>query len=118
MISVITLQDAEILLTEIKELIARNGIIYLSGRPNNAQTLLNLGITTNIRRSIVDSLGAIDYCSGPEPDRKFPNKSVAIFGKSFGGTELYIKFSYDQSGNPVVCISFHEADRPMSYQFK
>jgi len=41
-----------------------------------------------------------------------------VFGVDYEGVELYIKFSIGITGTPVVCLSLHEAESPMRYQFK
>jgi hypothetical protein len=112
------LQDVEDLLGEIKERIVSDGLLYMNKLAKNAQTLADLGITSQRQREIIDSIVPEDYCGGPDPDEKYPWKFVAVFGKDIGGTELYIKFSVGMTGTPVVCLSFHEADYPMPYQFK
>lgn len=114
---VATEKEAEVLLLEIKRLIRTNKLLFVNGRPDNVQTLARLGITASYRTTIIDSLTARDYYGGPEPDVKYPWKTVAVFGKKYNGIELYIKFSYDLT-NPVICISFHEAKHAMRYQFK
>lgn len=106
------------LLEKIKERIKRSGLLFLNHRHGNAQTLAALEITIAEQRNIIEHLVAEDYCGGPEPDRKYPWKYVALFGKTHKGVELYIKFSVGIGGTAVVCLSFHEALAPMTYHFK
>jgi hypothetical protein len=113
-----TLQEAEAFLSQIKDRIAEDGIVYTNGRGKNEQSLADLGISRRIQRQIIDSLQADDYCKGPEPDEKFNWKQVGVFGAVFNGADLYIKFSIGLDGTPVVCLSFHESEYPMRYQFK
>jgi hypothetical protein len=113
-----TLAEAEDLLLEIKVLIRESGILFMNQRIKNAQTLADLGILEATQRQIIENLIAQDYYGGPEPDEKYPWKAVAVFGVDYQGVELYIKFSIGKTGTPVVCLSFHEADILMGYQFK
>ena len=113
-----TLGEVEELLLKIKVLIRESGILFMNQRIKNAQTLADLGILEATQRKIIENLNAQDYYGGPEPDEKYPWKVVAVFGTDYQGVELYIKFSIGKTGTPVVCISFHEADSPMRYQFK
>lgn len=113
-----TLAEATDLLSEIQRLIREYGILFMNRRAKNAQLLANLGILEPTQRQIIDDLTAKDYCGGPEPDEKYPWRVVAVFGTSYDSVELYIKFSIGVDGTPVVCLSFHEAERPMKYQFK
>jgi hypothetical protein len=113
-----TLKEADAFLQDIQRLIATNGILFMNGRTKNAQSLAKLGISVAIQKEIINSLTASDYCGGPGPDEKYNWKSIGLFGYNYYGTELYIKFSIGIEGPPVVCLSFHEAEHPMKYQFK
>jgi len=113
-----TLAEAKELLHEIKLQIRKEGLLFMNRRPKNAQTLADLGILEATQREIIDNLQAEDYCKGTDPDEKYSWKSVSVFGTNYEGVELYIKFSISVTGTPVVCLSFHEAENPMSYQFK
>ena len=116
--SITTVAEAEGLLREIKLQIEKEGILFMNRRPKNSQTLADLGILEATQREIIDNLQAVDYCKGPDPDEKYSWKSVSVFGTDYEGVELYIKFSIGVTGTPVVCLSFHEAENPMRYQFK
>lgn len=111
-------EDAKNLLHEIHDLIRTNGILFMNKRVKNSQTLADLEITASIQKQIIDSLQAEDYCGGPDPDEKYSWKSVSVFGTVYRGEELYIKFSVGLEDTPVVCLSFHKAGSPMTYQFK
>jgi hypothetical protein len=113
-----TVEEAGDLLQEIKEKIHQNGLVFMNGRNKNRQTLADFGITATRQKEIIDQLQAIDYCGGPDPDEKYSWKSVSVFGTIFRGAELYIKFSVGMNNTPVVCLSFHESEWPMTYQFK
>jgi hypothetical protein len=113
-----SVEEAERLLLEIKQKIRKNGLLFLRNKEKNCQTLARLGIMAIRVREIIDGLQAKDYYEGPDPDEKYPSKWISIFGVTFQGTELYIKFSVGEDDTPVVCLSFHEAERPMTYQFK
>ncbi|PSL48693.1 MqsR (Motility quorum-sensing regulator) toxin of toxin-antitoxin system [Chitinophaga niastensis] len=113
-----TLCEVEELLREIKRRIKEDGLLFMNGRNKNAQTLSEFGITGRQQTEIIDSITAIDYCGGPEEDEKYPWKSVSVFGKPFRHIELYIKFSIGLTGTPVVCLSFHESEIAIVYQFK
>lgn len=103
---------------EIKSQIKEHGLLFMNQRVKNVQTLADLGILEATQREIIENLKAEDYYKGPDPDEKYPWKIVAVFGVEYVGVELYIKFSMGVTGTPVVCLSFHEAGRPMRYQFK
>lgn len=113
-----TLAEVETLLKEIKKRIKQDGILFMNNRTKNAQTLSEFGITARQQIEIIASIKATDYYGGPDEDEKYPWKSVAVFGKTFRHAELYIKFSIGETGTPVVCLSFHESEIAIVYQFK
>lgn len=113
-----TFEEAVAFLKNIKDMIATHGIIFMNGRNKNTQSLANLSISLAIQKEIINDLVATDYCGGPDPDEKYNWKVVGVFGYDYYGTELYIKFSIGIEGTPVVCLSFHESEHPMRYQFK
>jgi hypothetical protein len=81
-------------------------------------SIADLEILATTQREIIDDLKPEDYCSGPEPDEKYPWKVVVVFGKKYRGIELYIKFSIGEAKERVVCLSFHQAEKQMRYPFK
>ncbi|SDE88766.1 type II toxin-antitoxin system MqsR family toxin [Chitinophaga filiformis] len=112
-----TVEDATALLKDIKKIIATNKIWFNNRSAKNTQSLANLGITVAMQIEIIKDLAPTDYYCGPEPDEKYPDRAVAVFGYDFRGTELYIKFSIGLDGTAVVCLSFHESEYPMQYPF-
>lgn len=82
--------------------------------------LTSLGYTVQDVFACLRSLELADYVNGPLPDDKGRSRDVWIFGKRIEGIEAYIKFTICLSGTDtyVVCISFHEAEWPLSYPFK
>lgn len=86
--------------------------------PKNATTLLNLEITPNKRREIIESLTVTDFYRGPLNDTLYGEASMWEFGKIYNRVEVYIKITMGQPGCSVICISFHRAERPIKYPFK
>ena len=94
-------------------------IIYLDKRPKNAETLGKLEITPNEREQVIQNLAVQDYYKGPRPEAFHGGDSeMWEFGKHVNGKEVYIKLTLGQSSKPVICISFHIAERPIRYPFK
>lgn len=94
-------------------------IIYLDERSKNAETLGKLDVTPNERDQIIYNLSVQDYYRGPRPEHFHGGDSeMWEFGKNINGEEVYIKISLGQQSRPVICISFHIAERPISYPFK
>lgn len=59
-----------------------------------------------------------DYSDGPITDRLNNLAEMWVFGKDVDGTEVYIKITMGKPNSNTICISFHEAEYPMSYPFK
>jgi hypothetical protein len=86
--------------------------------PKNAQTLLLLEISPVKRRQIIEAITVDDYVEGPLADTLYQISEMWVFGKNFKGHQLYIKISMGRANANVLCISFHIAERTMSYPFK
>jgi hypothetical protein len=92
--------------------------IRFENRPKNTQGLFDFEITPNDRIKIIDSLISEDYSEGPNPDKMGSESDMWIFGKMIKKQEAYIKITMGKIGKPVICISFHTSEKPMSYPFK
>ena len=89
------------------------------GRSKNLQTLASLGITRVGAQNRVLALTPEDYSSGPSPDHKHPGRAVWVFGLFINGTEVYVKVQViSDPPERCVCISFHEAERPLGYPLR
>ena len=87
-------------------------------RNKNMATLAMLGISIQDAKQRVLALTPSDYVGGPEPNLVRPNEEVWIFGVAVESVDLYVKLSVIVEPEECVCISFHEADRPMSFPFR
>ena len=114
----ITLYDVNKFLDNFKVKASIFGIKFRNDRGKNIDTLFRLGISAKIRERIVLSLEDVDYCDGPILDTLNKGADMWVFGKDYSGCELYIKISLGEEGEKTICISFHEAERPLNYPFK
>jgi hypothetical protein len=94
------------------------GIVFRDDRPKNLQALLSLDITTAKRREMIRSLVVADYCDGTIEDKLNQLSEMWVFGKNVKSKEIYIKITLGLESRPVICISFHEAERKMKFPFK
>ena len=88
-------------------------------REENNRTIVELGLTRrNIENEIL-GLTALDYCSGPEPDRTRPGV-IWEFGKNIVLQEIYIKLKLAENGDQKIakCISFHIANHKINYPLR
>lgn len=114
-----TKQQVKAFLHRLKSKATVFQIIYLDNRPKNAETLGKLDITPNERDQIIQNLAVQDYYRGPKPENFYGGDSeMWEFGKKVNSEEVYIKVTLGKSSRPVICISFHIAERPISYPFK
>ena len=94
-------------------------IVFMERKnPKNVQTLLLLEISPSKRRQIIEATSVDDYVEGPLADTLYQISDMWVFGKNFQGHQLYIKISMGRANANVLCISFHMAEKPMSYPFK
>ncbi|MCU7491344.1 MAG: toxin [Ignavibacteria bacterium] len=93
--------------------------IFYYNREKNKQALLDLEITPLQRDEFIRNLKAEDYFGGPKPD----TNDVTLpdyweFGITVKAREVYIKISIGKAARPVICMSFHLAERKITYPYK
>lgn len=93
-------------------------VLFRDDRGKNMQTLLVLEIAPSARKAVLEKLTVEDYNQGPLNDTLHKGPDLWIFGKHIKGREVYIKINMGVSGTSVICISFHLAERKMSYPLK
>ena len=99
------------------------GRIRIPNREKNLQGLEDLGLTANERYEVVMGLEPEDYVAGPEPDDTDGTKEIWVFGKTAGGTEVYIKLrvapdTRKKNINHALVWSFHPAEFPLKYPLR
>lgn len=106
-------------LKELKMIATSGSGLYIVPRPETNVTIINLGLTKKTVEIEILSLSTINYSSGPTKDRDRPGE-LWIFGKEINGYEIYIKLKiFEINGMKIAkCISFHEAEFPLSYPFQ
>lgn len=94
------------------------GILFFDHRGKNQQFLLDQEIAPSKRKEIIRRLKVEDYVDGPLEEQMHNLPEMWVFGKQWKETEIYIKISLGRKDSSVVCISFHDAEYPLSYPFK
>lgn len=111
-------KNVEQFLTEFKQKFKVYGV-YFKDREKNIQALLDLEITPKQREEFLLNLEPNDYASGPFPDAYDPGSPENYeFGITVKKKEVYIKINMGKPAKRVMCISFHIAERKLSYPFK
>lgn len=105
-------------LKEIKLKMDIFGILFFDHRGKNQQFLLDQEIAPSKRKEIIRRLKVEDYVDGPLEEQMHNLPEMWVFGKQWKETEIYIKISLGRKDSSVVCISFHDAEYPLSYPFK
>lgn len=93
-------------------------IVFRDDRGKNSTALAELEITPNTRIAIIDTIELEDYSEGPVEEILHGTCEMWVFGKFVKSKEVYIKLSLYSNNGPVLCISFHVAEHPMSYPYK
>ena len=94
------------------------GLLFLSNRQKNTQTLADLEISINDVKAVLADLVLGDYSDGPLPETFYGSSEMWVFGKRIKGQEVYIKITLGLPSNQTICISFHIAEHPMTYPFR
>jgi hypothetical protein len=93
-------------------------VLFRDDRGKNTQTLVELELRPNERKTILESLETKDYSEGPIDDILYGGSSMWVFGKIVKQKEVYIKITMGIYGSNVICISFHFAQHKMHYPLK
>lgn len=88
-------------------------------RDKNIDTLAELDLIPKARIEYLKNLTLEDYYTGPNKDTHDDKRPDYFeFGINIKGEEVYIKISLGLLNKPVDCMSFHKAERPITYPFK
>lgn len=116
--------EIESFLKECREVINNSFFLCLNkNRPENKQTLIELGYNKQNVKDEIFSLSVKDYASGPKPDKTYLGE-VWEFGIFINGREVYIKLEISRYNDPgdlittLYCISFHFAKHKLYYPYK
>lgn len=113
-----TRHDVERFLADFKIKLDTHDLEFRIDRRENRRTLLELEFRIPDVKRTIKELKIEDYYQGPTVDTLNKINSLWVFGKTIKGREVYIKISHGEFNEPVLCISFHFSERPISYPFK
>ncbi len=91
--------------------------IFIDDRKKNSQFLLDIEMSPKKRLEIINDLTYHMYYEGPKKDNN-TQLDLYVFGYEYNTVTIYIKIHLGKENDNPVCISFHEAEFPISYQFK
>jgi hypothetical protein len=114
-----TREEVEAFLSDFhQKLKIQDVIIYVNERDKNTQTLADLELSRNDLRKHIESLSLSNYSGCPEGQSMYGGTTMWVFGKIIKGHEIYIKITIGDFNRPVVCISFHFSESPMTYPYQ
>lgn len=111
-------EEVQRFLDDFKVKLGMWGVLFQDHRSKNAQTILDLEISTEQRKQVLRELMVEDYSEGPLDDKLYGGASMWVFGKTVKKREVYIKISMGTPSSRVICISFHVAEHKMKYPLK
>ena len=110
--------SVEIYLGLVQRALSSGGLLIFSNREKNLAFIKQQGLTIAEVKDCISCLSIENYSSGPLSDNSDGNRNdVWIFGTRMSGVEVYIKISFGDSLNTVICISFHESEQAMCYPY-
>lgn len=112
----ITESDVEAFLKSFKTKLNIFEVVFLH-RDKNLKALADLEISAMRRTEILKALEVKDYFKGPTKDTD-QGPDLWEFGKTVNRKEVYIKVNMGFENRPVICVSFHLAERAIVYPFK
>ncbi len=113
-----TKEEAEAFLMDFHQKMKIWELRVRNDRGKNSQALLDLEISAMQRMKIIEGLSIRDYADGPIIDTLNAGAPLWVFGQLVKNCLIYIKISIGPPNREVICISFHEAERPMQFPFK
>ncbi|MEX0680805.1 MAG: hypothetical protein WD097_05440 [Balneolales bacterium] len=93
-------------------------IIFTDDRAKNTQALLDLEITPDDRKKVLEQLEVTGYVEGPLDETMYGGGAMWVFGSVIKGKEIYIKITQGMANGPVICISFHSSEHDLNYPFR
>jgi len=114
-----TEQEVDAFLKEFPTRMKVWDVVFRDDRSKNVESLGVLGIVPNMRKAVLQDLSVSDFSRGPFKDGLNSGPDLWEFGKEVKEHNVYIKVTLGMiKEGPVLCISFHPAERPMEFPFK
>jgi len=114
----VTKGQVDAFLKEMREKIRFFDIAFRP-RHKNLDSLAEIDIIPIERIEYLNKLTYENYKSGPNKDTHDSIKpDYYEFGIQINNIEVYIKISLGMPGKRVDCMSFHKAERPITYPLK
>lgn len=107
--------EVEAFLRQFKPKMEIWGIIFVD-RKKNLEAMSALGITYAASTEIIQNIKTIDYIETIVDAVSYGD--MWVFGKDVDDKEIYIKIALGRPNTNTICISFHNAERPLQYVFK
>lgn len=116
---VVSREEVLLFLVEAKRLLGRQAYTLVP-RKKNLDALARLGWSEDVVLELLCWLTPENYIHGPEADRDSPGEDVWVFGAEIEGREYYLKLKLrrTEGDDYLLCLSFHEAQWPLTYPYR
>lgn len=113
-----TKDEVEAFLRQLRDKIRFFDVAFRS-REKNIEAIAELDILPIDRLEYLKNLNVENYYDGPKNDTYDQSQpDYYEFGVMVKGVEVYIKVSLGLTNKRVDCMSFHKAERPITYHHK
>ncbi len=113
-----TKEEVERFLQQLRDKISIFDVAFRP-RGKNTDALAELDIMPYQRLEYLKKLTSANYYTGPNKDTYDATKPDYFeFGLTIKGVEVYIKISLGLENKRVDCMSFHKAERSITYPLK
>lgn len=110
--------EVKAFLTKFKAKAKAFGIRFRIDRDKNYSALDELGIDADKREEIIMELEPEDFYRGPLKNVLNHDGDLFEFGKKIKKKTAYIKLSEGETDSSPVCVSFHPAEKAITYPLK
>ncbi|MDZ5474182.1 hypothetical protein SM124_21030 [Bacillus sp. 31A1R] len=104
-------------LDKCKSYIFHKKVDFILG-PEEKYTLSNMGISYQDAFELVNEITYMNYYRGPSADHKNPSEVVWEFGFEEVPQDIYIKLKFRNNRDDLLMLSFHYAERPITYAYR
>jgi hypothetical protein len=114
---VATKEQVEEFLRQLRDKMDLSKVVFEDEDPKDTFTAFKLELSQSQRAEYVKRLTYREYSDGPKED-EVHGGGYWEFGKRVKNELIYIKVNMGMRGKPVILISFHFAERRMTFPLK
>ena len=112
-----SIDEINAFLNRAKRYKAAGKVDFINGAKEK-HTLTQMGISIKDAFELIEHLTYRNYYRGPSPDHINAQEYVWEFGIEEEPNDIYIKLKIRQEKDDLLMMSFHYAERPITYPYK